>query len=76
MTFLNLKFFLVLKYIYNRPNDGLNSDEDSDSEEGTDPQHISADQLIAQTDFRIDFSTHITNSLEAECHNVENINDM
>ena len=28
------------------PNDGLNSKEDSDSEEGTDPQHLSAGQLF------------------------------
>ena len=53
------------------PNYGLNSDEDSDSEEGTDSQHLSADQLIAQADFRIDFGTRITNSLEAECDDIE-----
>ena len=56
-------------------NDGLNSDEDSDSENRTDPQHLSVGQLIAQADFRIDFAIHITNSLEAEC-DVENVNDL
>ena len=53
------------------PNYGLNSGEDSDSEEGTDSQHLSAGQLIAQADFRIDFGTRITNSLEAECDDIE-----
>ena len=49
------------------PNDGLKSDEGSDSEEGTGPQHLSAGQIIAQSDFRIDFGIVITNSFEAEC---------
>ena len=37
---------------------------------------VSASQLIAQADFRIDFGTHITNSLEAECDDVENVSDL
>ena len=57
-------------------NDGLNSDKDSYSEEGTDTQHFSAGQLTAQADFRIDFGTHITNSLESECDYIENVNDL
>ena len=65
----------MLRYICNWPNDGLNSDKDSDSEEGTGPQHISAGQVIAQTDFRIDFGTHISNNLEAERDDVENVNN-
>ena len=66
----------MLRYICNRPNDGLNSDKDKDSEEGTGPTYISAGQVIAQTDFRIDFGTHITNNLEAERDDVKNVNDM
>ena len=68
--------FFDTEVYFQRANDGLNSDEYSDSGEGNDPQHLSADQLIAQGDFRINFGTHITNSLEAECDDVENVNDL
>ena len=53
-----------------------NSEEGNDSEEETDLQHLSADQLVAQADLRIDIGTHITNSLEAECYDVENVKDL
>ena len=76
IIFLNQKIYFMLRYICNRPNDGLNSDKDKDSEEGTGPPYISAGQVIAQTDFRIDFGTHITNNLEAERGDVKNVNDM
>ena len=58
------------------PDDGLSSDGDSDSQEGTDPQHLSVGQLIARADFRIDFGAHITNSLQVECDDVENVNEL
>ena len=51
------------------PNDGLDSDEDSDSEEGTDPQHLSAGQLTAEADFRIDVGAHVADSFETEDFN-------
>ena len=65
MTFLNQKIYLLQSDICNHPKDGLNSDRDSDSEQKTGPQNVSAGQLIAQTDFQIGFVTHVTNSLEA-----------
>ena len=33
-------------------------------------------QLIAKADFRTDFGTYITNILEAECDDVENVKDL
>ena len=33
-------------------------------------------QLITHADFRINFGTHLTNSLEAECDDVENVNNL
>ena len=50
--------------------------EDSNSEEGTDLQHVLVGQLIAHADFRIDFGTHIKNILEAECEDLENVNNL
>ena len=46
-------FFDVGVYLQPPKND-LNSDEDSDSEERTDRQHLSDGQLISQADIRID----------------------
>ena len=68
--------FFVAEVYLQPPNDGLNSDEDSDSEEGTNLQHLSDSQLITHADFRINFGTHLTNSLEAECDDVENVNNL
>ena len=36
---------------------GPNSDEDCNSEHGTDSQHLSVQEFIAQADFRMDFDT-------------------
>ena len=72
---LGSKNFFDAEVYLQRPNNDLNSDEDSDSEEKTDPS-LSESQLIAEADFRIDFGTHITNSLEAECDGVENVSDL
>ena len=76
MTFLNQRIYLLRSDFCNRPKEGLNSGRDSDSEEKTGPQNVSAGQVIAQTNFRIDLVTHIANSLEAQCHDVGNVNDM
>ena len=46
--------FLDAEVYLQPPNDGLNSDDDSDSKEETDPQRLSAGQLIAQADFKVD----------------------
>ena len=43
----------LVKNALQPPNDSLISDEDSDSEEGIDPQHLTAAQLIALADFRM-----------------------
>ena len=48
------------------PNDGLASDEDSDTVEGMDIQHLSADQLNAPGDFKIDFGSHVADSFRNE----------
>ena len=39
------------------------SDEDSDTEEGTDVQHLSAGQLSTHADFRISFSSYVAGSI-------------
>lgn len=76
MTFLNQRIYLLRSDFCNFPKEGLISGRDSDSEEKTGPQNVSAGQVIAQTNFRIDLVTHIANSLEAQCHDVGNVNDM
>lgn len=52
MTFLNQKISLMLAYFVYY---GRNSD--CNSECGTDPQHLSVGEFIAQADFRMDFGT-------------------
>jgi len=46
------------------PSNGQLSDEDSDDEEGTNSQHLSASQLMAPADFRIDFGSYVADSFE------------
>ena len=48
------------------PNNGQNSDEDSDTEDGADGQHLSSNQLNAPAEFHIDYGTHTVDSLERE----------
>ena len=56
------------------PNNGLDSDEDSDKEDGTDIQHLSVGQLNAPAECRIDFGSHVRESFDNEnkCSIVEN----
>lgn len=51
MTFLNQRIYLLRSDFCNFPKEGLISGRDSDSEEKTGPQNVSAGQVIAQTNF-------------------------
>ena len=48
------------------PGDGRDSDEDTDSEEGSSANHLNATQLLAPAEFRVNYGTSIVNSLETE----------
>ena len=48
------------------PNNGQNADEDSDTEDGADGQHLSSNQLNAPAEFHIDYGTHTVDSMERE----------
>ena len=65
--------FLDAEVYLQPPNDGRNSDDDSDSKEETDPQRLSAGQLIAQADFKVDL-VHIL-LIAVWCDDVDNVSD-
>ena len=55
-------------------NNGQLSGEDGDTEEGTDVQHLSAGQLSAPADFRIDYGSCVADSIltqEEKLHNFD-----
>ena len=55
-------------------NNGQLSDEDSDTEEGTDVQHLLAGQRSTHADFRISFSSYVAGSIltqEEKAHNFD-----
>ena len=51
------------------------SDEDSDTEEGTDVQHLSAGQLSTHADFRISFSSYVAGSILTQEEKVHNFDE-
>ena len=48
------------------PNNGVDSDKDSDDEEGCNVEQLSANLLNAPAEFQIDFGTHTVNSVQDE----------
>ena len=55
-------------------NNGQLSDEDSDTEESTDVQHLLAGQRSTHADFRISFSSYVAGSIltqEEKAHNFD-----
>ena len=58
-----------------QPSNGQLSDNDSDTEEGTDVQHFSAGQLRAPADFRIDFVSYIADSILTQEEKLQNFDE-
>ena len=58
--------FIEAEVTMSPPGDGQNSDEDSDAEDGCQPDHLNAAQLTAAAEFRINYGSQVVNSLDTD----------